>query len=53
VIKLKRMRWAVHVAYMGDGRGVYRISLGDLKGRDHWKDLGIGTRITLGWTLGK
>jgi hypothetical protein len=25
VIKLRRMRWAEHVARMGEGRGVYRI----------------------------
>jgi hypothetical protein len=25
VIKSRRMRWAVHVARMGEGRGVYRI----------------------------
>jgi hypothetical protein len=27
--------------------------LGSLKVRDHWKDLGVGVRITLGWTLGR
>jgi hypothetical protein len=25
VIKSKRMRWAGHVAHMGEGRGVYRV----------------------------
>jgi hypothetical protein len=25
VIKLRRMRWAGHVARMGEGRGVYRV----------------------------
>jgi hypothetical protein len=28
VIKWRRMRWAVHVARMGDGRGVYRVLVG-------------------------
>ena len=28
VIKLRRMRWAGHVARMGEERGVYRILLG-------------------------
>jgi hypothetical protein len=28
VIKSRRMRWAVHVARMGEGRGVYRILVG-------------------------
>jgi hypothetical protein len=25
VIKLRRMRWVGHVAWVGEGRGVYRI----------------------------
>jgi hypothetical protein len=28
VIKSKRMKWAEHVACMGQGRGVYRVSVG-------------------------
>jgi len=28
VIKSRRMRWAGHVARMGEGRGVYRASVG-------------------------
>jgi hypothetical protein len=28
VIKSRRMRWAGHVARMGEGRGVYRILVG-------------------------
>jgi hypothetical protein len=28
VIKLRRMRWAGHVARMGEGRGAYRILVG-------------------------
>jgi hypothetical protein len=28
VIKLKRMRWAAHVAHMGEGRDVYRVFMG-------------------------
>jgi hypothetical protein len=52
VIKSRRMRWAGHVARMGEGRGVYRFLVGGgLKGRDHWEDLGVGERITLRWTL--
>jgi hypothetical protein len=46
------MRWAGHVARMGEGRGVYRVLVGRPKVRDHWEDLGIGGRITLRWTLG-
>jgi hypothetical protein len=33
VIKLRRMRWVVHVACMGEGRGVYRV----LVGRPKWR----------------
>jgi hypothetical protein len=25
VVKLRRMRWSGHVAWMGEGRGVYRV----------------------------
>jgi hypothetical protein len=25
VIKLRRMRWAGHVAHVGEGRGIYRV----------------------------
>jgi hypothetical protein len=53
VIKSRRMRWAGHVARMGQGRGVYRVLVGRPKGRDHWEDLGVGGRITLRWTLGE
>jgi hypothetical protein len=28
VIKSRRMRWAGHVARMGEGRGVYRVFVG-------------------------
>jgi hypothetical protein len=31
VIKSRRMRWAGHVARMGEGRGVYRILVGSPK----------------------
>ena len=33
VIKSRRMRWAGHVARMGEDRGVYRVLLGKLEGR--------------------
>jgi len=33
VIKSRRMRWAGHVARMGEGRGVYRVLVGKLEGR--------------------
>jgi len=33
VIKSRRMIWAGHVAHMGEGRGVYRVSVGKPEGR--------------------
>jgi hypothetical protein len=45
VIKLRRMRWAGHVALMGEGRGVYRVLVGRSEGkrplrrpRRRWED---------------
>jgi hypothetical protein len=45
VIKSRRMRWAGHVARMGEGRGVYRILVGRTEGkrplgrpRRRWED---------------
>jgi hypothetical protein len=45
VIKSRRTRWAGHVARMGEGRGVYRVSVGRSKGkrplgrpRHRWED---------------
>jgi hypothetical protein len=33
MIKARRMRWAGHVARMGEGRGVYRILVGRPEGK--------------------
>jgi hypothetical protein len=33
VIKSGRMRWAGHVAHMGEGRGVYRVLVGRPEGK--------------------
>jgi hypothetical protein len=33
VIKSKRLRWAGHVARMGEGRGVYRVLVGKPEGK--------------------
>jgi hypothetical protein len=33
VIKLRIMRWAGHVARMGEGRGVYRVLVGKPEGK--------------------
>jgi hypothetical protein len=41
VIKSRRLRWAEHVACMGEGRGVYRVLVGNPKGK---RPLGRPTR---------
>jgi hypothetical protein len=53
VIKSRRMRWAGHVAHMGEREVFTEFWLGGSKGRDHWEDQGVGGRITLGWNLGR
>jgi hypothetical protein len=47
VIKSRMMRWAGHMARMGEGEVFTGFWLGDLKVRDHWEDLGVGGQITL------
>jgi len=49
VIKSRRMRWAGHVARMGEERGVYRVVVGKPEGKSHWGDLGVDGWIILGW----
>jgi hypothetical protein len=53
VIKSRRMRWAGHVARVGERRGVYRVLFGRTEGkrplgrpRRRWED-------NIKWTLGK
>jgi hypothetical protein len=33
VIKSRRVRWAGHLAHMGERRGVYRVLVGKLEGK--------------------
>jgi len=49
VIKSIRTRWAGHVAYMGEERGVYRVLVGTLEGKNYWGDLGVDGWIILRW----
>jgi hypothetical protein len=51
-IKSRRMRWAVHVARMGEGRNLYRVLVGKPKGKRslgrpkrRWED---GIKMDLG-----
>jgi hypothetical protein len=48
VSKPRRMRWAGHVARMGEKRGAYRILVGRPEGRPEG-DPGVDGRITLKW----
>jgi hypothetical protein len=52
-IKSRRMRWAGHVARMGEGRKVYRVLVGKPEGKDHLKDQGVDGRMGSKWTLGR
>jgi hypothetical protein len=52
MIESRRMRWAGHVARMGEKRNAYRISVGKPK-RDHWEDHDVGGWTILEWILEK
>jgi hypothetical protein len=53
-IKSRRMRWAGHVACMGEGRRMYKVLVGRPKGkRDHPEDQGLGGRMGSEWMLGR
>jgi len=41
VIKSRRMRWAGHVARIGEERGCIGSWWGNRREKDHWGDLGV------------
>jgi hypothetical protein len=47
VVKSRRMRWAGHVARMGEEKGVHRVLGVDLRERGHWGDPDVDGRIIL------
>jgi len=53
VVKSRRMRWAEHVARMGEVRGVHRVLVGKPEGEKHWGDPDVNGRIILRWIFGK
>ena len=53
VVKSRRMRWAGHVARMGDDRGVHRVLVGKPEGKSHWGDQDVDGRIILRWIFRK
>jgi hypothetical protein len=52
-IRSRRMRWAGHVADIGEGRNVYRVWWESPKEKDHLKDQGVDGRLRSKWTLGR
>jgi len=52
VIKSRRMRWAGHVAHMGEERGCIGSWWGNRWEGNHWGDLGVDGWIILGWIPG-
>jgi len=52
-IKSKRIRWAGLIARVGERRGVHRVLVGNLRGRDHLGDTAIDGRIILSWIFMK
>jgi hypothetical protein len=53
VVKSRRMRWARHVARMGEREGCTEFWLGNLRERDHWGNPDVDGRIILRWIFGK
>ena len=49
VIKSRRMRWAGHVARMGEEWGCIGSWWVNRRERDHWGNLGVDCLIILGW----
>jgi hypothetical protein len=47
LIKSRKMRWAVHVACMGEGRVVYRVLVGKPEGKNHLEGPGVDGSIIL------
>jgi hypothetical protein len=52
-IKLRRMRWAGHVARMGEGRDVYSVLVGKPEGKRQFERQGLDGRVGSKWTLGR
>jgi hypothetical protein len=52
-IKSRRMRWAGHMASMGEGENVYRILVGKPDGKSNLEDQGVDGRMGSKWILGR
>jgi hypothetical protein len=51
--KSRQMKWAGHVACMGEERKMYNIWVGSPKKRDHLEDQDVGGKMGLEWILGR
>ena len=49
VVKSRRMRWAGHVARMGEDRGVHRLLVGNPEGKRPLGRQDVDGRIILRW----
>ena len=59
VIKSRRMRWAGHVARVGEERGVHRVLVGKTEGkrplgrpRSRWVDIRMDLQEVVMWVYG-
>jgi hypothetical protein len=53
VIKWRRMRWAWHVAQIGERRGMYRVLVGKPEGKRSLGRPGVDGRIIIRWIFRK
>jgi hypothetical protein len=52
-IKSRRMKWAGHVARVGERRGVYRVLVRKTEGKIHLEDRSVDRRLILRWIFRK
>jgi hypothetical protein len=52
-IKSRRMRWAGHVARMGEGRNLYKVLVEKTKGKSPLERQGVDGRMGSKWTFGR
>jgi hypothetical protein len=43
----------IYIYILGEGRGVYRVLVGNLRERDHWGDTSVDGRIIIRWIFRK
>jgi len=51
VIKSRRMRWAGHIAYMGERRDIFRVLLGKHEGKRPRRRPRLRWEIIFRWTF--